>query len=129
MCSTARIDALIDELECEIQRVHDAGLGDELVEIRRVCNRLEAVFAHALVRFDHAREFATDGAVSTVSWLRHRCRLSSGNAAEKVTLARRLAELPVCDVAYTSCSRDYWHAALIYHTADMLGASTTSARE
>ena len=129
MCSTARIDALIDELECEIQRVHDAGLGDELVEIRRVCNRLEAVFAHALVRFDHAREFATDGAVSTVSWLRHRCRLSSGNAAEKVTLARRLAELPGTDAALTSGVIDYQHAALIARTADKVGADNVLAGE
>src|SRR5438270_633255 len=129
MCSIARIDALIDELECEIQRVHDAGLGDELVEIRRVCNRLEAVFAHALVRFDHAREFATDGAVSTVSWLRHRCRLSSGNAAEKVTLARRLAELPGTDAALTSGVIDYQHAALIARTADKVGADNVLAGE
>ncbi len=84
----------LDGLPAWIQEIDDAALGEELIQIREAIDRLEAVFADGLRRFDKSGEYASDGALSVVAWLRWKCRLSDGAAAERVGIARQLAKLP-----------------------------------
>ena len=61
------VDALVDE---SIDGFSTHALGEDLIDIRRAVDRLEAEFLRRLDRFDRAHGALADGGVSTVSWLR-----------------------------------------------------------
>lgn len=65
-------------------------LGEEIVEIRRETNRLEAAVTERIGRFERMRGHVAQGAVSVVAWLRHRCRLSGRDATVRASVARSL---------------------------------------
>src|ERR1700736_575838 len=88
-----RLKGDVDELPAWIRRVDDGDLGEPLIEIRETIDQLEAVFAITLRRFDKSRKYAADGALSAVAWLRWKCKLSGGAAAERVTIARQPEKL------------------------------------
>ncbi|HEX7095735.1 MAG TPA: DUF222 domain-containing protein [Acidimicrobiales bacterium] len=73
----------------------DAVPGEELLRGRAVLDRLEACWLAQLAAFDAAGDFAADGAVSTVAWLRQQARLSHAAASRAVKRARQLRQLPV----------------------------------
>ncbi len=64
---TEAVDALVEE---SIDHVSTHALAEDLVDIRRAIDRLEAEFLRRLHRFHRAHGAQADGAVSTVSWLR-----------------------------------------------------------
>jgi len=90
-----------------------AELGPMLVELRRDIDRLEAGWTRLLRGFDRSGGWADDGALSAKAWLRHHCRLAPGTASEKVTVARRLAELPATDAAFADGEISYSHVRVI----------------
>jgi len=96
----ARLNVLIGQLPASIRGVDDAALGERLIGIRGAIDRLEAVFADGLRQFDKSGEYASDGALSVVAWLRWKCRLSGGAAAERVGIARLLDKLPRTELAF-----------------------------
>jgi len=114
-------NAALEQLDGEIATLPSAALGEELVTLRRAMDRLEAVFAHGLRRFEAAGEHAADGSATVVSWLRWKCRLSPAAAAERLGLARHLPALPRTDQAFTRGEIAYQHAALIARTAAQVG--------
>src|SRR2546427_10287397 len=71
-----------------------ATLGEALIQVREVVDRTESLFAGGLRRFDTSGEYAADGAIGIVPWLRWKCRLSAGAAAERVAEAPRVDNLP-----------------------------------
>src|SRR5947207_11013508 len=93
---SARIRAVaaVDDYAAEMRRVDGTRLGQGLIETRALKDRVEAVFAEGLRRFDQLGEYAADGAIDLVAWLRSRCKLSGGAAAERVGIARQLQHLP-----------------------------------
>ncbi len=90
-----------------------AELGPMLIELRRDIDRLEAGWTRLLRGFDRSGHWADDGALSTKAWLRHRCRLAPGTANEKVTVARRLADLPATEAAFEEGDISYAHVRVI----------------
>jgi len=62
------------------------------VGLRVAVSRLEAEFARRLVVFDRRGAAGVTGAVSTAAWLHGACRLSPGEAGERVRTARVLAD-------------------------------------
>jgi hypothetical protein len=60
----------------EIDRLHEAALGEEIVEMRRGIDRLEAQVARRVAVFKRRQGYAADGSFSLIAWLRHNCRLS-----------------------------------------------------
>ena len=52
-----------------------------------------------LRRFDKSGEYAADGAVGIVGWLRWKCKLTAGAAMERVTIARQVDQLPKTEQA------------------------------
>ena len=63
-------------------RAQGTALGEGLIKVREAgIDALEAVFAEGLRRFDQSGEYAADGAVDLVAWLRWKCRLSGAAAA------------------------------------------------
>ena len=87
----------------------------------RDIDALEAQFSRWLLLFDRARGFETEGSNSAVSWLRGVCRLSGGAAAERVQVARELAQLPDTKASFDSGEIGYQHAAVIARSAAELG--------
>src|SRR3989442_7845837 len=105
-------------------------LGEGLIQIRESgIDSLEAVFADGLRRFDESGEYAAEGALSVIAWLKWRCKLSSGAAAERVGIARQLEQLPRTEEAFARGSVGYQHVAMIARTAEHLGAGAVRKAE
>src|SRR6266568_5537687 len=119
-------DAAVEKLRVGVQAmaawVGDAeaeGLGEALIQIREIgIDPLEAVFATGLRRFDKSGEYKADGALSAVAWVRERCNLSGGAAAERVNVARQLETLPQIEKALAKGNVGYQHVALIARAAE-----------
>src|SRR5256712_12350302 len=107
-----------------MRRGAGAGLGRGLIETRALKDRVEAVFAEGLRRFDKFGEYAADGAIDLVAWLRSRCKLSGGAAAERVGIARQLQHLPQTSKAFATGELGYQHVAVLARTAEHVGAGT-----
>ncbi|HEV3095640.1 MAG TPA: hypothetical protein VG104_10270, partial [Candidatus Dormibacteraeota bacterium] len=76
-------------------RAGEDELGEGLIKIREAgIDPLEAVFTTGLRRFDKSGEYAADGALGIVAWLKWKCKLSGGAAAERVEVGRQLEHLP-----------------------------------
>src|SRR5664280_2453676 len=93
------LDPMLDRLVAvEVAGLPDSALAADLVGLRVAVSRLESEFARRLVVFDRRGAAGVTGAVSTAAWLRGACRLSAGEAGERVRTARVLAaaapELP-----------------------------------
>jgi len=108
----------------------DAQLGQGLIAVRETgIDSLEAVFAEGLRRFDKSGEYAADGALGIVPWLRWKCKLSGSAAAERVTISRQLEELPETQKAFASGNLGYQHVCFMARTAEHLGADAVRKSE
>jgi hypothetical protein len=96
-------------------------LGDELVRIRQLVNRLEAVFQRRLARFDRDGGPAADGALSTTAWVRSRCRMAGSAAGARVQSARLLTQLDRCRAAFEAGDLSVAHVAVITGCARDVG--------
>jgi Domain of unknown function (DUF222)/HNH endonuclease len=97
-------------------------LGEALIQIREAgIDPLEATFAEGLRRFDQSGEYAADGATSPVAWLRWKCKLSAGAAAERLTVARHVDQLPKTEKAFARGELSYQHVAVLARTAEHIG--------
>jgi uncharacterized protein DUF222 len=125
----ARIKAALDDLPGWLGRIDDTALGEPLIEIREVIDRSESMFAEGVRRFDHSGEYRADGALSAIAWLRWRCKLSGGAAAERVGIARQLEQLPKTQAAFASGDLGYQHVAVIARAAEHVGAAAVRKEE
>ncbi len=128
---SARIRAVaaVDDYAAELRRVDGARLGEGLIETRALKDRVEAVFAEGLRRFDQSGEYVADGAIDLVAWLRAKCKLSGGAAAERVGIARQLQHLPQTSKAFATGELGYQHVAVLARTAEHLGAAIVRKAE
>ena len=105
-------------------------LGEGLIAIREAgIDSLESVFAEGLRRFDRSGAYAAEGALNMVAWLRSRCKLSGGAAAERVTVSRQLENLPATQKAFASGAIGYQHVALLARSAEKVGAEAVQKEE
>jgi hypothetical protein len=112
------IQALAEE---DIDGLQEAALGDDIVALSRDIDWLQAERGRRLARFARRRGHLAEGAASIVSWARLRCRTSGGAAAEMVTTARHLEELPGTAHALRDGEIGDQHASVITHAARDLG--------
>src|SRR2546426_11799457 len=119
----------VDDYAAEMRRFDGARLGEGLIATRALKDRVEAVFAEGLRRFDQSGEYAADGAIDLVAWLRSRCKLSGGAAAERLGIARQLQHLPQTSKAFASGELGYQHVAVLARTAEHVGASAVRKAE
>src|SRR5439155_826086 len=127
--SRARLMAAIDDYAAAVRTAAGSSLGEGLIHTREARDRLEAVFAEGLRRFDQSGEYAADGAIDLVAWLRSRCKLSGNAAAERVGIARQLEHLPQTDKAFASGQLAYQHVAVMARTAEHVGAAVVRKAE
>jgi len=107
-----------------------ADLGELLILIREAgIDPLEAAFVTGVRRFDRSGEYAADGALSVTAWLKWKCRLSGGAAAERVEIGKQLERLPKTEEAFARGSLGYQHVAVMARTAENLGAAAVRSEE
>ncbi len=107
-----------------------ADLGEGLIGIRETgIDSLEAVFAEGVRRFDQSGEYAADGAIGIVAWLRWKCKLSKGAAYERVIIGRQLEQLPATKKAFATGDLGYQHVAVMARTAEHLGTAAVRKEE
>jgi hypothetical protein len=105
-------------------------LGELLILIREAgIDPLEAAFVTGVRRFDKSGEYAADGALSVTAWLKWKCKLSGGAAAERVEIGKQLERLPKTEAAFADGSLGYQHVAVMARTAENLGAATVRSEE
>jgi Domain of unknown function (DUF222) len=112
------VDALVDE---SIDDFSTHALGEDLIDLRRAIDRLEAEFVRRLHRFDRAHGAVADGGVSTVSWLRASCGMTVKAAAYRVHLARTLGELPATLDSARAGRASFSNVTMIAHLAEDVG--------
>ncbi|TMD42934.1 MAG: DUF222 domain-containing protein [Chloroflexi bacterium] len=112
------------------QQAEGAELGELLILIRETgIDPLEAAFATGVRRFDKSGDYAAEGALSVVSWLKWRCRLSGGAAAERIEIGKQLERLPRTEEAFARGQLGYQHVAVMARTAESLGAAAVRSEE
>lgn len=105
-------------------------LGEALIQIREAgIDPLEATFADGLRRFDESGEYREDGATGAVAWLRWKCKLSAGAAAERLTVARQVDQLPKTEEAFARGELSYQHVAVLARTAEHVGVEAVRKAE
>ena len=82
----------IEQLDAD--GLSDAELGELLVDLRRLENRLEAAATRHAGSWDARRAWAADGARTGASWLAYRTRMPHVTARRRVRLGRQLHDLP-----------------------------------
>jgi Domain of unknown function (DUF222) len=128
--AVGKLRAGIEALSAWVSEADGEALGEGLIQIREAgIDPREAVFANGLRRFDRAGEYRADGALSAVAWMRERCNLSGGAAAERVNIARQLEKLPPTQKAFASGSVGFQHVALIARTAENVGTLSVQKGE
>ena len=128
--ATEELAYVVDNLAAEsLDGLTDHGLGDDLVAIRRQIDRLEAEFIRRVHRFDRNHGAMSEGAASTVSWLRGACGLTGGAAADRVRMARVLDELPQTAESFRAGRSPYANVSLIARLADDVGVEPTRGVE
>src|ERR1700693_4791407 len=120
------VDALVEE---SIDAVSTHALAEDLVDIRRSIDRLEAEFIRRVHRFHRAHGAQADGAVSTVSWLRSHCGMTGKAAAYRVHLARTLGELPATLDSARAGRASLSNVTMIAHLADAVGVEQVAPLE
>ena len=120
------LDPMLDRLlAVEVAGLPDSALAADLVGLRVAVSRLESEFARRLVVFDRRGAAGVTGAVSTAAWLRQACRLSAGEASERVRTARVLADdLAVSADALAGGIISYAHARVLASAAGELPAES-----
>jgi Domain of unknown function (DUF222)/HNH endonuclease len=113
----------------DVDAVGGHELGDDLVCMRRLMDRLEAEFVRRVERFDRGRGALSEGAVSTVSWLRATCGLTGGGAADRVRMARMLGRLPRTTASFRAGRSSFANVALVARLAEEVGADAVAGVE
>jgi len=113
-----------------IRQAEGEALGEGLIQIREAgIDPLEAAFATGVRRFDKSGEYRAEGALSVTEWLRSRCKLSGGAAAERVGVARQLEKLPKTEAAFANGDLGYEHAVVMARAAEHVGAAAVRKDE
>jgi hypothetical protein len=104
----------IDELALEEPgAIPTSQLGDDIQEIVRARNRLDAQLSRRVGEFDRRQGHVGDGAVSTGSWLRWKTGMSEGGARRSVKVSRDLTAMPATSEAFESGDLDTTRVAML----------------
>ncbi len=126
----AQLKAAVEEWAAWMCETDGEALAEGLIQTREAgIDPLEAAFATGVRRFDKSGEYKADGALSLIAWLRWKCKLSGGAAAERVEIARQLEKLPQTQAAFASGEVGFQHVAVLAHTAEHVGAAAVREDE
>lgn len=92
----------VEALREMVEGLEVPGNCDSLRELLPIRDLLEAKICSAVEEVEHGGEWALEGSVSMVSWLRANGAMTAGAAKSLTVTAARLAALPVTTAAYES---------------------------
>jgi hypothetical protein len=122
----AALTEALDRLAArDLDRLADAALATEVLQLRRLADRLDELWLQRLAAVDaRGAAGAEDGLEvgSTAGWLRARLRLAAGTASTAVRTARALFRGPLTGTAEALCDGDISaeHAAVVAHGTQQL---------
>ena len=120
------VDALVSE---SIDGLTTHALGEDLVEIGRAIDRLEAERLRRLHRFDAEHGGYVDGGGTSMSWLRRSCGMTARAAAYRVHLARTLGQMPAALDSARAGRASFTNVAMIAHLAGDVGVEQVAPYE
>jgi hypothetical protein len=116
------INSLLNRLASDdLNSVPAESMGEDQIELQRICNRVQAEGLRRLRRFDSGQGYTPSGALTACAWLRWQLNLTASTASERVAISRKLAVLPTTEQAFADGDISYRHVALIVETASQLG--------
>jgi hypothetical protein len=104
-------------------------MGRVSIDCQQIVNRVQAASAEAIRRFEKSGAYKSDGALGIVPWLRDKAKLSGGDAAVHVQVARQLEQLPRTEEALSRGEINYQHAVAMARTAEHVGVSAVRKAE
>jgi hypothetical protein len=131
----ASLAAAVDELATEdLDRLNDAAVAEQVLELRRLVDRLEGHWLQRLAAVDGRGAAGADQGQqvgSTAGWLRNRLRLAPGAASSVVRTARALFAGPLTGTARALTDGDISvaHASVLAHGTQDLPDHVTLAAE
>ena len=120
------VDVLVSEF---IDGLTTHALGEDLVEIGRAIDRLEAERLRRLHRFDAEHGGYVDGGGTSMSWLRRSCGMTARAAAYRVHLARTLGQMPATLDSARTGRASFTNVAMIAHLAGDVGVEQVAPYE
>src|ERR671913_2598977 len=100
----ASLTAAVEELAAEdLDRLSDAALAEQVLELRRLLDRLEGQWLHQLAAVDGrgaAGAEADQQVGSTAAWLRNRLHLGTGTASSAVRTPLAVFRGPLTETAH-----------------------------
>src|SRR5918993_2097352 len=131
----ASLTAAVEELAAQdLDRLSDAALANQVLELRRLQDRLEGHWLHQLATVDgrgaagaeHGQQIG-----STAAWLRNRLRLDARTASSAVRTARALFRGPLTETARALVGGELSvaHAQVLAHGTHPLPDQTTVEAE
>ena len=125
-----RVNDAVDVLVSEsIDGLTTHALGEDLVEIGRAIDRLEAERLRRLHRFDAEHGGYVDGGGTSMSWLRRSCGMTARAAAYRVHLARILGQMPAALDSARTGRASFTNVAMIAHLAGDVGVEQVAPYE
>ncbi len=116
------INSILGQLaEDDLNAVPAETMGDDVIALQRIGNRVQAEVLRRLRRFDKGQGYANTLALSAKAWLRWKCNLTQPAASRHVDVARQLEGLPLTTQAFSDGDISYTHVSLIATTAKQLG--------
>lgn len=125
----ARIKSAFDELPAWMATKPGSEMGALVIECQEIVNRAEAFSAEATRRFEKSGAYRDDGALGIVPWLKDKAKLSGGDAATHVQVARQLEQLPRTEEALARGEIGFQHAVAMARTAEHVGAAAVRKAE
>jgi uncharacterized protein DUF222 len=116
-----RVSSAIGDMPDWLSHLDTGGLGRFIIESRTSINRLEAINSEATRKFEKARGYEADGATGMVPWKMEHEKLSGGQAAQRVEVARQLEELPRTEEALCRGEIGFEHAVAMAKAATHVG--------
>lgn len=130
MAAATELRSANDRFRALIASAEGTVLGEALIQVREAgIDPMEATFAEGLRRFDASGEYASDGALGAVAWLRWKCGLSASAAAERLSVARHVEQLPKTEAAFSRGVLSYQHVAVLARTAEHVGVEAVRKAE
>ncbi|CAO5149416.1 DUF222 domain-containing protein [Frankia sp. AiPs1] len=102
----------------EVGDLPDVEVALLVVELRRLVDATDALWARALAEFDQRELWRVDGARSAVAWLRRECRLVHPTTATALVVARAARVLPASGAAFRAGDISFEHMRAIAPAAE-----------
>jgi hypothetical protein len=126
-----RLDSLVQAIQYFLEgptvELTSAELVDHLVRLRHGIDLLELGFACEAATFAATDEYAAQGSVTPIDWIRHHCHMSGHAAARAVAAGEQVHRLPASVAALDAGDIGFAHFSLLAGTARALSAKPVAA--